>query len=171
MAGDQPVELGHHVAHAGQVGRVRGIDGLGEPSEGGLGDVVAQLGHQLLERLPCTLVVEVVVLQRRELAGRVGRHAVQLRPPLVGGHLVIGELQGGALELGDLPQLLGDPLEGALQAHPVQLRLPRGAQPFTQGLQPVEAAVDAALEQLLDGPLRVHPVQQVVGDLGQDLVG
>ena len=90
---------------------------------------------------------------------------------LVGRQLVIGELQRGPFQLDDLLQLLGHPLEGSGQSHAGQLRLPGPAQAFLERPQAFEATVDSPLEQVLDGFGGVDAVQQVVSDLGQDLVG
>ncbi len=115
--------------------------------------------------------MEGVVLQCSDPTGRVRGHPVQLAGVLVGGQLVLGELQGGALKLHDLVQLLSDLLEGTLQAHAVQLLLAGLSQALHQLVQALNAPVDAAPQQVLDGPGRVDAVQQVISDLGQHLIG
>ena len=162
---------------------------VGHLVEVGLGHLLTQLLHQVLEVLAGFGGDELVVLRAPHLPGEVVGEQVELHAPF-GGHLV-GHLlsalvirgQGVGLELLDAGALLGQHLLELLghlavrtaEVAPVQLLLPFQAELVEQVAQALDLLAVGGVPPPVEHPLQclvqVAVGQQVVGQLGEHRVG
>ncbi len=171
LAGGQPVEVGEQVAHALEVPGRHRPHRPGEAPEGRLRDVAAELVDEVAEVAPRLPVGEVVLLELGEPGRGVRRQVVELLALGRGGLGVGVEVQRGALAVQDVGEALLDVAERALQAQAGQLAAARLLDAAAQVVQPPDLAAHPALEQRPQRVLGVAPAQQLVADLGQDVVG
>ncbi len=178
-----------HVLHALQL-LGRGVGhGPGHLVEVALHQLLAQLVEQLVETLPSLRRRPLVLLQLPHLARQVGWQQVELQPPLrrhlVGDLLaaLVARLAGLLLELvdagplhpDDVPEALRDVVVDPAQVVALQLVAPAPAQPFQQlpharHLFPV-AVPEPLLHHAPQRLVEVAVVEQIVGDLRQDVAG
>ena len=169
--------LGGHVGH-----------GLRHPVELALEQLGAQLLHQLLELLARLGAGPVVVLQGLHLTGQVGgqqieRHAPlgrrvvgDVAPPLVAGavRLVDQVVDAGPLGVEHLAQAPGDVLVGAAEVVALEQLLATLAQPLEQlahaGHALAVAVLEPPLHQALEGLVQVTVVEDLVGQLVEDVI-
>ena len=167
---DHAVQLGQHVAEPSQVlGRHR-AQPLRHAAEVRAHDLLAQVLHQLVERLLGLGVDEPVVGQLPYPARDVGRERVQERLAHPG--VVIGaERERRSLAVDDVVEPFAQLLERPGQVEVLLLAGAALAEPGSQGIEPVEAPLHPATQQPRQRTLSAEPRQHVVGDLLEQLAG
>ena len=178
-----------HVLHAGHRLGVHLGHRPGHLVEVALGQLLAQLVHQLVEPLAGLARGELVLLQLADHAGQVGRQHVELEVAL--GHDLVGDLlaagvarlaglagqlvEPGPLGVEDLAERLGDLLVDAPEVVLLELVPPPPPQPLHQVAHAHEllavAVLEALLHQAAQGRVQVAVVEEVVGDLLEDRLG
>jgi len=154
-----------------------------------LHQLLAQLVHQLVETLARFRRRELVLGELAHLAGQVGRQQVELHALLLG-HL-LGDLlaplvarlpslslevvDAAALLFDDFAQLARDVVVHTAQVVLLELIAPPAAQALHQLAQPGHSlavlVAETGLHHAPQGRVQVTVVQQVVGDLREDVVG
>ena len=167
---DHLVQLGEHVAEAGEVlGRHR-TQPLGHAAEVRAHHLLADVLHQLVEGRLRLGVDEPVVAQLADPARDVGRQGVEER--LAHPCVVLGpERERRAFAIDDVVEALAELLERAGEVEVRLLARAAFAEPGAERVQPVEAPLHPATHQPRERPLDPQTRQRVVRELLEQLAG
>jgi hypothetical protein len=167
---DHLVQLGEHVAEAGEVlGRHR-TEALGHAAEIRPHHLLADVLHQLVEGRLRLGVDEPVVAQLPDAAGDVGRQRVEERLAHPG--VVLGlERQRRSFAIDDVVEAFAEFLERAREVEVRLLACAAFAEPGAERVQALEASLHPAAHQPRERSLDPQTRQRVVGQLLEQLAG